>query len=162
MLLEFTYTKDEYADGWRNYLFLTKVFNNFDLVILVCSLLIPIYLFYQYGFSEVYVILAFVIYFINITVITVIIIRPYIIYKEYEQLRHPYKLLFEDDKITFDAHAVHSTMTWDIYKHYRENKNYFYLIQKKRSYTLIPKRVFTSEEEICAFRQLLTSHLTTP
>ncbi|WP_318065237.1 YcxB family protein [Clostridium boliviensis] len=100
------------------------------------------------------------IYFINITVITVIIIRPYIFYKEYEQLRHPYKLLFEDDKITFDAHAVHSTMTWDIYKHYRESMNYFYLIQKKRSYTLIPKRVFTSESEINAFRQLLASHLT--
>lgn len=162
MLLEFTYTKNEYADGWRKFIFLTKVIRKFDLVIMAFSLLIPFYLFHQYGFTRIYIILAIVIYFFNITFIVVFFIRPYLFYQEYEQLHHPYKLLFEDDKITFDAHAIHSDLSWDIYKHYMENKDYFYIVQQKRTYTLIPKRVFPSEVEISAFRQLLTDHLTTP
>ncbi len=162
MLLEFTYSKDEYVDGWRKFIFLSKAFNKIDMVIMICSIFIPIYLFYHYGFTKIYVILACVIYSLDLLLITLYLLMPMKYYQEFEKYHHPYKLLFEDDKITFDAHAVHSTMTWDIYKHYKENMNYFYLIQKKRSYTLIPKRVFTSEEEISAFRQLLTSHLTTP
>ncbi|WP_277407996.1 YcxB family protein [Lacrimispora xylanisolvens] len=162
MLLEFTYTKKEYADGWRKFFFLTKVIKKFDLVIMAFSLLIPFYLFYQYGFTRFYIMLALVIYFFNLVIVAVFFIRPYMFYQEYEQLHHPYKLLFEDDKITFDAHGIHSTLSWDIYKHYMENKDYFYIIQKKRTYTLIPKRIFASENEISAFRQLLTNHLTTP
>ena len=27
MLLEFTYSKDEYVDGWKKFIFLSKAFN---------------------------------------------------------------------------------------------------------------------------------------
>lgn len=160
MLLEFSYSKDEYVDGWRKFIFLSKTFNKIDMVIGACSILVPFFLLYYYGFTRIYIALACIIYSLDFVLIVLYINLPVRFFHEFEKYHHPYKLLFEDDTITFDGYGIHSVLTWDAFKHYLESQKYFYMVYQKRSYALIPKRIFSSEEEILTFRQLLASHLT--
>lgn len=65
-----------------------------------------------------------------------------------------YHLEFLEDNIIFHTDNLHSEINWNIYTALWENSKYFYLLQTKDIYSFIPKRVFSTEEEVIEFREL--------
>ncbi len=55
-----------------------------------------------------------------------------------------------------------SQLRWLFYKNAMESDAFFLLMISKRSFSIIPKRIFTSEAELDLFRALLESKLGAP
>ena len=67
-----------------------------------------------------------------------------------------YHLTFSRENIHFKTVSFDSIMRWTHYERVVESSELFLLMYGKDFYTLIPKRCFNSNEEICAFRALVS------
>jgi hypothetical protein len=70
------------------------------------------------------------------------------------KFREEYHLTFSRDNIYFKTASLDSTLQWTHYERVIESPALFLLMYGKGLYTLIPKRCFSSNEEINAFRTL--------
>lgn len=71
------------------------------------------------------------------------------------KFREEYHLTFSREDIRFKAASFDSTLKWTHYNRVVEGQDLFLLMYGKGLYTLVPKRCFTSNKEINAFRTLL-------
>lgn len=81
------------------------------------------------------------------------------IYERNPKLREEYSLQFFDEGIVFRSKDIDSALQWSLYNRIKETERFYYLIYGKDSFTLIPKRVFTSREQEYAFRLMLKNHV---
>ena len=72
------------------------------------------------------------------------------------KFREEYHLTFSRENIRFKTTSFDSTLQWTHYERVIESSELFLLMYGKGLYTLIPKRCFHSNEEINAFRALVT------
>ncbi len=66
---------------------------------------------------------------------------------------------FSDDQIDVSNPIGESDLNWSFYQSALESDDFFMPMISKRSFSIIPKRVFASEEEMDSFRSLLESKL---
>lgn len=68
-----------------------------------------------------------------------------------------YEWSVSQDQIIINTRAVGAKADWNLFQDFVETRDYFLLIHaaNKRSFQVIPKRVFKSHEQEEAFRQLL-------
>ncbi|MFT4546177.1 MAG: hypothetical protein ACI9MB_000118, partial [Verrucomicrobiales bacterium] len=72
----------------------------------------------------------------------------------------PIVATFEEEGIRSSSALGESTLEWSIYNHVVfETDDYFLPMISKRSFSIIPKRAFGCDDEVAAFRQLLTEKL---
>jgi hypothetical protein len=71
------------------------------------------------------------------------------------KFREEYHLTFSRENIHFQTASIDSTLQWTHYDRVIESPDLFLLMYSKGLYTLIPKRCFSSTEEINAFRDLI-------
>jgi len=82
--------------------------------------------------------------------------RTKIEFQRNPKFREEYHLTFSRENIHFRTASLDSTLQWTHYERVIESPDLFLLMYGKGLYTLIPKRCFNSEEEVTAFRALLT------
>ncbi len=66
---------------------------------------------------------------------------------------------FDERLIAVENPNGNSQLNWSIYERAMESDSYFMPMISKRSFSIIPKRSFTSEAEMNSFRDLLESKL---
>ena len=71
------------------------------------------------------------------------------------KFREEYLLTFSDANIYFKTESLESTMLWTYYERVIESPTLFILLYGKGMYSVIPKRCFSSDSEMSAFRALL-------
>ena len=81
--------------------------------------------------------------------------RTRIQFQRNPKFREEYHLTFSRENIHFKTTSLESTLQWTHYERVIESRELFLLMYGKGLYTLIPKRAFSSEEEINSFRTLL-------
>ena len=91
------------------------------------------------------------------------IFMPYIIHR---RIYHRNPQLFEIRKVTFTDDGVKSEKAtgnieakWSSFEKFKETKNLFLTYQSKDVVGMVPKRAFSSSDEIAQFRNLLASKL---
>jgi hypothetical protein len=82
--------------------------------------------------------------------------RTRIEFRRNPKFREEYHLTFSRENIHFQTASIDSTLQWTHYDRVIESSDVFLLMYGKGMYTLIPKRCFSSNEEINAFRTLLS------
>jgi hypothetical protein len=73
------------------------------------------------------------------------------------QLHEEFQLTLTPEQLHFKAVTFDSTLQWECYSKYYESDSVFLLVQGKRMYNIIPKRAFTSREQIEEMRSLIAS-----
>lgn len=77
------------------------------------------------------------------------------------KFREQYSLQFSEDGLLFRTRDMESKLEWSFYTEVWETKRFYFLLYDKDLFTLIPKRVFTSEAQESAFRDFLGRKITT-
>ena len=67
-----------------------------------------------------------------------------------------YNLRFSEEGLLFRSKGIESKLEWGFYSKVWETPQFYFLCYEKDLFTLIPKRVFTSQEQQCDFRDLLS------
>jgi hypothetical protein len=154
MTLDFKYEKEEYVDSRRKFLFMRGMVTKPQLFItflLLVSELILISIERITIFSEalgIVLILSICMLFI------LYIYQPGVLFNKTSKFHQAYHLEFLADKIIFKTNDIYSELQWNTYSGLWENEKYYYLMQTKDIYTLIPKRVFLSKGQCEQFKEL--------
>jgi YcxB-like protein len=82
--------------------------------------------------------------------------RTRIEFRRNPKFREKYHLTFSRENIHFKTASLDSILQWTHYERVIESPDLFLLMYGKGLYTLIPKRCFNSNEEMNAFRTLLS------
>ncbi|UYI79143.1 MAG: YcxB family protein [Fusobacterium varium] len=158
MILNFKYTRDEYVESRRNYLFMNKTIKKLDLVLIGLLILFTLYLFINNGFSTLTIVLLILLFIILAILMILYIFQPGMFYDKIDKFKQQYYLEFKDDKILFKTDDISSELEWNFYEALWENDDFFYIIHSKEMYTLIPKRVFNNEMEMIEFKELFMKY----
>lgn len=158
MILNFKYTRDEYVESRRNYLFMNKTIKKLDLLLIGLLILFTLYLFINNGFSTLTIVLLILLFIISAILMILYIFQPGMFYDRIDKFKQQYHLEFNDSKILFKTDDINSELEWNFYEALWENKKFFYIIHSKEMYTLIPKRVFKNINEIIEFRELFLKY----
>jgi hypothetical protein len=86
-------------------------------------------------------------------------IFPVLAFHRDPKFRHEYSLTFSDDGIHFCTDHIDSHLEWGIYSRAVINARSYALYHGARQFTVVPKRVFSREEQRLAFENLLTRHV---
>jgi hypothetical protein len=145
--LRFLYAKDEYVRGARIYLF--KIKSKLDRYGVVAAPLLLVgsasYI-NRYG-TGVFAVTAAVLSVVAIVMETALYF--YVPTRYYGQISEmgEYRLTFTREGITFKTESVDSNLKWDIYSEMLENDDFYFLVQRTKNFTLLPKRVFADAAE---------------
>lgn len=160
MEIVFTYSKNEWIDARRKYLFLSKTITKLQIVVTLCFALILGISFPFFKYIIIYIILCIILSLSVLLLFVLYILQPILLFNSTSKYHHSYKMQFTQENICFETQGISSVLSWNIYTAYLENDNYFFLLQDKRYYTLIPKRAFSKNDDIEKFKIILESHLT--
>jgi hypothetical protein len=144
--LNFRYTQQEYVKGTRQFLLMSKTMGKLNLFLVPAFFVFAIFYFFFVGdfISYIFIALAF---FATITEIMVYFYFPARSYKKAEKYHKDFQLGFSSESIVFKTSSIDSTLQWDVYKELWENREFYFIVQPSRLYTLIPKRVIAVEQK---------------
>jgi hypothetical protein len=77
------------------------------------------------------------------------------VWQSQPSIREPMTLEITEEALTFHSPMFQAVNYWKAYPNFVETKNLFILYLSKQSFNLIPKRAFSSTEQIQEFRELL-------
>lgn len=139
--ISFQYGRDEYIKAFRKYLFLSKIIKKSDLIILGGLFVLESILIAVTGFHMYSLVLGLILSFFAMILGMIYFYQPVNIYRRTPKFHQIYKLTFTKEGIDFKTDHVNSFLAWEIYKDIWESNDFYYLLQNKRIYTIIPKRV---------------------
>jgi len=102
-----------------------------------------------FGACAVLVLILFVAFALN----------PYLAFRQQPKYRDDYLLTFSDDGIHFHTANIDSQLQWSLYSRALVNMHSYLLYYGSRTFTIIPTRVFQSEEQRTAFDELLRQNI---
>ena len=74
----------------------------------------------------------------------------------------PQSIAVGPDGVTVDSPLFRGADAWELYASFSETKHLFMLYLKPRMFRIVPKRAFSSAEQIDQFRSLIAQHLKAP
>lgn len=89
---------------------------------------------------------------------TLNLLQRYLIYRNWKSnpsIREPVNIEVTEEGIDFEGATFKSAIKWQIYTNFLESKNLFMLYQSNNLFNMIPKRAFSSNEQINQFRDLI-------
>ena len=159
--LKFQYTQKEYVQAERQYLIADKILHKYDLALATLFLVFSIVYMLVSSFSLFSIILFGTVIIVTAMGCYVYFLLPILRFKQTKKYHEEYTLTFSKDSLYFKTPSIASEMKWNIYSAIKENDDFYYLIQRPRIYTLIPKRVFKSQKERQTFEEIVQFNLNT-
>lgn len=156
MKVEFTYAKKEWIQARRTYLWLSKTISKSQIFSSALVLVILVYYTMKGSYPGLLILLAFLWFLSICAMFYLYIIQPIYFFDKTEIFHSPNTLIFNEDEIRLETLGFESDM--DGYDDFKESKTSFYLLHSKSSYEIIPKRVFSTKEEVDQFRAVLESY----
>lgn len=150
----FLYTKEEYVKAVQKYLFMNKVITPFSIIFAAILFACSIIYYITKGSDTIFALLVTVSAIYLCMLLAIYFFQPKFIFKQTEKFHETYQLTFSLDAIDFQTASISSKLEWKMYHKLWENNDFFYLIQNKNIYTVLPKRAFSSLQEIDSFRDI--------
>lgn len=156
--LKFKYTKEEYVKSFREYLLLTKTIKKRDMIIAVLVIMFStIWLILSEEILSVVCLLCGVLFLLLLCNLYYWV--PGRNFSQNSKFREEYNLTFSDEGIQFKTESINSDLKWSTYVDSIENAEFFYLIQAKQVFTVIPKRVFRNVEVEKGFKEMVLRNI---
>jgi hypothetical protein len=155
--VSFQYDKKEYINAFRMYLFKSKIIRKFDLVITGVMSVFEIILLIFNGISVYSIVLGSILGFYIILFALLYFLQPSSVYKRSPKLKQAYTLTFSKDQINFKTSGIASSLNWNTFNKIWNCHDFYYLIQAKSIYTIVPKRAFRNENELKTFEKIVES-----
>jgi hypothetical protein len=86
-------------------------------------------------------------------------LQAWIFFLRNPKFRERYSLIFRPDGIHFKTATIDSALAWSFYDSVIEDSAVFLLRNGKSMYSVIPKRAFNTEDELCRFREMVRSRV---
>lgn len=153
--LQFTYSKQEFVAGVRQYLFATNILRKSDAILFPAALLLSSIYVYTSGGSVVGIVVLVLFCLVALFAALLYWYVPHRNYKAGLSDEPSYTLTFDSAGIGFNTTEVASQLGWEVYHKAIETSDFFFLVQDSQQYTILPKRAFASKKEQQSFRQLL-------
>jgi len=154
----FRNTEKEYGEALRFYygrLLKTKI----DVMIAVGSICFAVIELLIWGYSST-VLFTFAIGIVFLGMLGFLnFVIPIIHFRQQPKFRDLYMLGFSDEGIRFKTDSIDSMLKWTQYHEVWEGPKFFLLIYGKATFTIIPKRVFETNEQQELFKSLLRNHV---
>jgi hypothetical protein len=157
--LSFKYTQGEYVKAERQYLFASKAITKTSVVVLALYLLLSLVYFFLSSFTVLSSIFLGIALFAFVAGCTVYFYMPVYKFKQTSKYHEEYNLTFSLEKIEFKTPTIDSELKWDVYSDFWESNDFYFLIQAKRIYTLVPKRAFRNLATKQTFENIVLSNL---
>ena len=90
------------------------------------------------------------------------VLMTFIDFKMNPKFRQEYELTLTGEHLRFRTLAIDSTLNWSLYSGVLETPKVFVLTMANRMSTVIPKRAFSSDEQLQEARQLLSTAIAPP
>jgi hypothetical protein len=81
------------------------------------------------------------------------------VYDQQSELHKPIDMEITEDKLISSNDYGHSRRPWSDFTKWKEDENLFLLYHSDAIQTMIPKRIFSSQDELNNFRRLLTNNI---
>lgn len=82
-------------------------------------------------------------------------VKPQSDFKSKSKNAKTFSFTFTKDKIAFSTQRASAEFQWRMFKKLFETNDMIYLAHANKSVTIIPKRAFTDEEQLAAFRKIV-------
>jgi hypothetical protein len=154
--LKFQYTKEEYVKAYRLYLLADRVTGKFARGFVLLFSVFSIYYLFSSGFGTLGVLCCAL---SSVAIAIELMLYFYIPHRNFvnsPKLQEGYILIFSPDEIIFKTQSIDSKLKWDIYSAIWESRDFYFLVQPSKNYTLVPKRVFKNSDEQEIFKSLAT------
>lgn len=151
--ISFSYGKDEFVKATREYLKISHYFGLTYILILAAAGICLIWLLANNIYNVLNMVCVFVIAFLLSNILSLYFIRPSLAYKKVKSITDSYDLTFFKDRIAFKSDKASTDFKWKIFKKLYETDEFFYLVQSKSSYTILPKRAFENEAAMELFKK---------
>ncbi len=155
LTIHFQYDKKEYINAFRNYLFKSKVIHKRDLIIVGIMAVLEFLLLIFAGVSVSSIIFGVILCFYLFIFVLLYFVQPSHVYKRSPQLHKPYTMTFTKDELLFRTKGEASSVHWNKYCELWDCKDFYYLIQAKNIYTVIPKRALSNGNGLRDFDNIL-------
>jgi hypothetical protein len=86
-------------------------------------------------------------------------LQAWIFFVRNPKFRERYSLAFHPEGIHFKTATINSTVAWTHYESVIEDSVIFLLRYGKSMYSVIPKRAFATEDDLCRFREMIRSRI---
>ena len=157
--LTFRYTQAEYIKADRHYLIASKTISKTSIVVLAIYLPASFLYLFLSSFSAPGIVFTTIGVVAAIVGSTLYFYTPLYKFKTTPKYNEEYTLTFSNSGITFKTPSIDSIIKWDMYSEIWESKDFYFLIQAPRIYTLIPKRAFRGPVEMRMFEEISISNL---
>ncbi|MFZ0523246.1 MAG: YcxB family protein [Candidatus Acidiferrales bacterium] len=156
--LTFKYSEQDYVQAMRAH-YASRLKLRLDAVVAAASALVGIYLsrfpdMRVWGFvliclSAVLVVMLFLAF----------VVIPRVVFRREPKFRDEYSLTFSSDGIHFRTVHINSQLEWSLYTRVLVGAHSLVLYHGNNSFTVIPKRVFESAEQLAAFERLIKENI---
>ena len=156
--LAFQYTEASYVRGVREYTRYAKIIRRFDPLIALLLAALSIVYWVLSGQNVWSIVMMVVAGFALLLGLYVYFAAPKRAFRE-QKYQEPYTLVFSEEGIHFTTPTIDSRLAWATYRGIWSSDAYYFLIQNRHVYTLLPKSAFSSEEQRKRFEALATKHI---
>lgn len=156
--LSFRYSEQDYLRAMRAH-FKSRLRLKLDIVVIVLSAVLGFYEWHSLDSP------LWGIGLISLSVVFALVLAvafgivPRMVFRGDPKFRDQYSLTFSAGGIHFQTVHINSQLEWGMYSRALVDEHSFVLYHSRRSFTVIPKRVFESPEHLAAFERLLSEKI---
>ena len=156
--LSFCYSELDYVRAMRLH-YASRLRLKLDAAVAVATALLGIYL-WQSPDSRVWggALVCLSVLFVMVLV-AAFGVMPRLVFRREPKFRGEYSLTFSPDGIDFRTAHINSQLQWSLYNRALVDPHSFVLYHGTHSFTVIPKRVFETSEQLAAFEHLVSEKI---
>ena len=146
MEITFKYEREEYVRAVRKYLITSKIISKSSIVLVpLINILSIIFIITDGSFISVLsCCISFLALIMGLTLYIYVPNRDFKIVNKYSE---EYSLKFSRGRIEFKTDTIDSKIEMNLYKEFWKSREFYYLVQAKYQYTIIPRRVISEANE---------------
>ena len=151
--LEFTYSKEDYVQAMRRFLRLTKTISRLSLYFLAVAAVADVIFLAMFGLTIENLILTVMLVCCGVMLL-IFHYQPARTYDKSPRLKAVQHYEFSPEGITMKTASATSQVKWNLFSYYWDDVTGVYLLQNKKSYILLPARLFSSDDQRQALQQM--------
>ena len=156
--LTFRYSEQDYVRAMRAHL-KSRLRLKLDIVVIALAAALGFYEWRSLGSPWWGMTLVFLAAVLAGILIIAFGIVPRMVFRGEPKFRDEYSLTFSADGIRFQTAHISSQLDWSMYIRALVDAHSFILCHGRRSFTVIPKRVFKTPEQLGAFERLISEKI---
>lgn len=156
--IKFTYDKSEYINALNIY-YRKRLRIPLDIIVSSLAISSGLLMIILNGFNVLNVTITILGFLLILIPIFALYIFPTLVYNGDSKIKDEYTLLFTDNNINFKTSKINSNIEWNFYTQVWESNKFYYLISNQRSISIIPKRAFSSMEDLSLFDEMILKHI---